>query len=73
MRLSDARKLKPNDPVICPADRDTPAIIGTVTRFNKDLATQEAKKNIHRTLFIWVEVKGVGHKSLWPSNRLGGI
>ena len=71
MNIEKARKLKPNDTVYCPADRGEPAFVGRVTLHNKDLETAPENINIHGEPYVWVEIMGPGHKSVWPSNRLG--
>jgi hypothetical protein len=70
MQLEKARKLKPGNLVGCPADGNQPECMARVTRWNQDLQTQEAKKNIHGDEYIWVELKGTGWRGIWPSNRL---
>ena len=71
MNIDKARKLKAGDLVHYPTNGSEPAGWGEVTWANKDLATTAASLNIRGTEYIWVEVKGPSHKSIWPSNRLG--
>jgi hypothetical protein len=65
MHIDKALRLKVGDIVHCPADRGDPAFTGRVTHVSPVI--HEASL----TEFIWVEVQGPHHKSVWPSNRLG--
>lgn len=65
MDIEDARKLKVGDRVAYPADRGDPGGIGEVTHVGtKEGVVSDSK------LYVWVNVKGVHHESVWPSNRL---
>ena len=70
MNLQKAKNLKVGDQVWCEEDRfsRTPAGPGRVSRAPGQHA--KAFKTINDTLYIWVEVERLGHKSVWPSNRL---
>lgn len=68
MNIDQARKLRPGDTVACPADRGEAAFQGKVTSIDVDAVPSRTPDG---TEYIWVEVKGPWHKSVWPSNRLG--
>lgn len=70
MNIERALKLKPGDKVSCPADRGDPAFTGTVTHANAN-SKEICKMADTGVEYVWVEVQGPYHKSLWPSNRLG--
>lgn len=59
-------QLKVGHSVRCPADRGEPGFTGKIVGFS----TQENKTSTGIT-YVWVEVQGPHHKSVWPSNRLG--
>ena len=61
MKISKALNLKRRDYVTTP---DGP---GRVTH---DCEGSTVQTNFEGVEFIWVEVKGPHHKSVWPSNRL---
>lgn len=69
MKIEQARKLKYGQTVHCPADRGEKAFTGTVR--SEDCATSPSHLTHRQECFIWVEVQGPHHKSVWPSNRLG--
>lgn len=71
MDIESARKLKYGDRVHCPADRGDPAYVGTVR--SVDCGTTPLASHMGKE-FIWVLVRQPGprgHRSVWPSNRLG--
>ena len=59
-------KLKIGALVECPVDRGDNAYVGEILSIGK-----EVYKNINGNEFVWVEVQGPNHKTVWPSNRLG--
>lgn len=65
MHIDKARKLKIGQKVTCPPDRGDKGYVGTVTHIS-----HETHRNIHDHEYLWVEVHGPQHKSVWPSNRL---
>lgn len=69
MNLDEARKLVYGSKVLCPADRGSPAFVGTVR--SNDCANIPASPGIYGK-FIWVSVQGDnrGRRAVWPSNRL---
>jgi hypothetical protein len=67
MHIEKAKQLRRGETVRCPADRGDPAFTGTVTHVG---VLGAESHNIHGEVYIWVEVKGPHHKSVWPSNRL---
>ena len=69
MRIERALQLEKGDVVVCPPDRGDPGFRGKV--INSCKATKTISKTILGEEFIWVEVQGPSHKSMWPSNRLG--
>lgn len=67
MDIQRALQLKIGNTVACPPDRREPGYRGTVTNVSPIIATSHNGDE-----YIWVEVKTpFGHKSVWPSNRLG--
>jgi hypothetical protein len=73
MQIERALRLKIGEAVRCPASKnqrghDGPDFTGTITGVSPIIAT-----NAHGDEYIWVEVRGPAHKSLWPSNRLGAL
>lgn len=71
MNIERALRLKIGERVVCPQSKnqrghDGPDYIGTVTGVSPIIATRPDGVE-----YIWVEVKGATHKSVWPSNRLG--
>lgn len=69
MKIDRALQLEKGDVVVCPPDRGDPQYRGKVTHSCK--VTKNISKNLLGEEFIWVEVEGLGRKSMWPSNRLG--
>lgn len=66
MTLERAIRLEVGNIVWCPADRGEDGYSGTVTSVGGSIA------NAGVTQYIWIEVQTPrGHKSVWPSNRLG--
>lgn len=72
MNLAEARKLIYGNRVLCPADRGTPAFVGTVR--SNDCLTMPASPGTYGK-FIWVSVQEDkrGRRTVWPSNRLERI
>lgn len=68
MNIEQAKQLKAGDRVACPADRGEPSFTGRVTSVGSNIS-----KNLKGAEFVWVEVQGPHHKSVWPSNRLGAF
>ena len=66
MNIERARKLTRGSAVSCPADRGEAAYQGTVTSIQPDAPASQTGG----VEYIWVEVQGPTHKSVWPSNRL---
>lgn len=52
--------------VSCPPDRGDLGYNGKITH----IGTVEDMNSLGRK-FVWVEVQGPTHKSVWPSHRLG--
>jgi hypothetical protein len=69
VRVDQAKKLKYGQRVSCPPDRGSAGFTGTVRTENLDQAIVNNHPNGGD--YIWVEVMGPTHKSVWPSNRLG--
>jgi len=69
VKIERALQLEKGDVVVCPPDRGDPQFRGKVTHCCK--ATKNISKTMQGEEFIWVEVQGPSHKSMWPSNRLG--
>lgn len=67
MNIERAKKLRRGDTVFCPADRGDKAYTGQVTHVG---ALGSVSHNHDGQAYIWVEVQGPHHKSVWPSNRL---
>ncbi len=67
MKIETALKLKRGQCVQCPPDRGDAGFYGKVT------SVGAVVDRVHNSEFIWVEVQGPHHKSVWPSNRLGCV
>lgn len=68
MDIKKELALKKGATVRCPKDRGEGAYYGKVVN---DCDESAIHKNLDGTEFIWVEVQGPNHKTVWPSNRLG--
>lgn len=68
MDIVKARQLKVGDRVSCPADRGNNAYQGVVS-----FVSTSEYKNALGVPYIWVNVKGNGKETVWPSNRLGWL
>lgn len=66
MLIELALRLKPGDPVECPAGSSDDAYRGTVTRVGTELAYDGLGVE-----YIWVEVQGPVTRDWWQSSRLG--
>lgn len=67
MTLEKAQDLAVGAMVRCPEDRGDKAYSGRVAHIGTHV-----KNTMHGTDYIWVTVQHPdGHKSVWPSNRLG--
>lgn len=69
MNIDKAMQLKVGDVVHCPADRGDPAYKGKVT--HNCNSSKTVAKTLDGSEYVWVEVQGPYHKTMWPSNRLG--
>jgi hypothetical protein len=71
MDIARAKALKAGQTVYCPADRGEPAYSGKVQVDGTwDYSAAPVQKNATGVEYIWVDVKGNGRTSVWPSNRL---
>jgi hypothetical protein len=73
MDIDQAKKLKYGQKVRCPADNGDPPYVGTVRTETEIIAGSSVEKNLDGVEYIWIEVQGLKHKSVWPSNRLGSM
>lgn len=67
MNIERALRIKRGERVACPPDRGDKGYMGEVVHTSPIIAT-----NRDGTEYIWIQVQHPdGHKSVWPSNRLG--
>lgn len=68
MDIKKALALKKGSIVHCPEDRGEKAYYGKVLN---DCNNATIHETLNGKKFIWIEIEGPNHKTVWPSNRLG--